>query len=276
MPIITLTTDFGTKDHFAGAVKGSIYSELEDVRIVDISHNITPFSITETAYVLKNSYKNFPPGTIHIVGVDSEISLENRPIALEIDKQFFLGCDNGILSMITNEINPDKIVEITIPEPEELKFAILGIFIKVACHIARGGTLDVIGKRITDIKSIFEIQPQTNTEKNQIVGSIIYIDNFGNVISNISKNIFQNIGKGREFEIIARNYSFTKIHEKYNEIVDYSLPLDKRQDDGKKLALFNCSGYLEISIYRSNLKTVGGASNLLGLNYRDNITVRFI
>lgn len=276
MPIITLTTDFGTKDHFVGAVKGSIYSELKEVRIVDISHEITPFSITETAYILKNAYKNFPPGTIHIVGVDSEISVENRPIAIEMDEQFFICGDNGILSMITNEINPDKIVEITIQEPEDDKLTILGMFIKVACHIARGGTLEVIGKRIETIKKIYEIQPQVNVEKNQLVGSIIYIDNFGNVISNISKAAFHSIGKGRPFEIIARNYKFVKIYDKYNDIVDFDVPMEKRQDDGKKLAIFNCANYLEISIYRSNLKTVGGASNLLGLDYRDNITIRFL
>lgn len=276
MSIITLTTDFGTKDHFVGAVKGSIYKELNEARVVDISHHITPFSITETAYILKNAYKHFPAGTIHIVGVDSEISIENRPIAIQMDGQYFICCDNGILSMITNEINPEKIVEITIQNTTETDFAILGVFIKVACHIARGGMLEVIGKRITDIKKIFEIQPRVNDEQNQIVGSIIYIDNFGNVISNIAKQVFQNIGKGREFEIIARNYKFIKIYEKYNDIVDFSVPLDKRQDDGKRLALFNSSDFLEISMYRSNLKTVGGASSLLGLNYRDNITVRFI
>ena len=193
-----------------------------------------------------------------------------------MDEQFFICGDNGILSMITNEINPDKIVEITIQEPEDDKLTILGMFIKVACHIARGGTLEVIGKRIDDIKKIYEIQPQVNAENNQIVGSIIYIDNFGNVISNISKSTFQNIGKGRPFEIVARNYKFVKIHEKYNDIVDFDIPIEKRQDDGKKLAIFNCANYLEISIYRSNLKTVGGASSLLGLDYRDNITIRFI
>lgn len=134
----------------------------------------------------------------------------------------------------------------------------------------------MIGKRISDIKKIFEIQPQVNAEKNQIVGSIIYIDNFGNVISNISKSTFHNVGRGREFEIKARNYKFDKIHEKYNDIVDLNIPVEKRQDDGKKLAIFNCANYLEISIYRSNLKTVGGASNLLGLDYRDSITIRFI
>ncbi len=275
MPIITLTTDFGTKDHFVGAVKGAIYSELRDVKIVDISHQISPFSINEAAYVLKNAYQNFPNGTIHIIGVDSEISNENKPIAIQLEKQFFICCDNGILSMITNEINPEKQVEITIQESNESKVAILDIFIKVACHIARGGMLEVIGKKIDDIKKLYEIQPLVNTEQNQIVGTIIYIDNFGNVISNITKNIFNTVGKGREFEIIARNYNFTKVYKKYNEIVDFNIPVDKRQDDGKRLAIFNSANYLEISLYRSNLNTVGGASSLLGLKYRDNITVRF-
>ena len=275
MSIITLTTDFGTKDHFVGAVKGSIYNELADARVVDISHHITPFSVTQTAYVLKNAYKNFPKGTIHIIGVDSEISVENRPVAILLDEQYFIGCDNGILSLITNEIKPEKMVEITIPEPEEYRFAILGRFIKVACHIARGGMLEVIGKQIDEIKQIFEIQPFVNSDQNQILGSVIYIDNFGNVVSNISRSLFSSVGKGREFEIVARNYRFSKVYKRYNEVVDYSIPVEKRQDDGKRLALFNSAGFLEVALYRSNLKTVGGASALLGLNYRDPIPVTF-
>ena len=125
------------------------------------------------------------------------------------------------------------------------------------------------------LKKLYEIQPLVNTEQNQIVGTVIYIDNFGNVISNITQNVFHNIGKGRDFEIIARNYNFTKVYTKYNEIVDFEMPENKRQDDGKRLAIFNSANYLEISLYRSNLNTVGGASSLLGLKYRDNITVRF-
>ena len=89
MPIITLTTDFGTKDHFVGAIKGAIYNELKEARVVDISHQISPFNITESAYILKNSYINFPEGTIHIVGVDSEISVENKPIAIQLENQYF-------------------------------------------------------------------------------------------------------------------------------------------------------------------------------------------
>jgi len=276
MPIITLTTDFGTKDHFVGSIKGAIYKELLDAKIVDISHQITPFSITEAAYIVRNAYQNFPDGTIHIIGVDSEVSIENKPIAIKLENQYFICCDNGIISMITNEINPEKIVEITIQNPLENKFTVLDIFVKVACHIVRGGMLDVIGKQIYEVKKLYEIQPQVNAEKNKIVGSVVYIDNFGNVISNISKQIFNTVGKGREFELIARNHTFKKIYKKYNEIVDYTLEKEKRQDDGKRLALFNSANFLEISMYRSNLKTVGGASSLLGLNYRDTITVHFI
>ncbi|MCF6297380.1 MAG: SAM-dependent chlorinase/fluorinase [Flavobacteriaceae bacterium] len=276
MPIITLTTDFGIKDHFVGTVKGAIHKELNEVSIIDISHNISPFSITEAAYILKNSYQNFPNNTIHIIGVDSEISTENKPIAIQLDNQYFICCDNGIISMITNEIKPDKIVEITIQNPNDSEFSILDVFVKVACHIARGGTLDVIGKKIEEVKQTFEIQPLINTEKNKIVGNIIYIDNFGNAISNISQSVFNHIGKGRDFEIKAKNYTFTKILKKYNDIVDFSIPSEKRQDDGKKLAIFNLANFLEIAIYRSNLTTVGGASSLLGLNYRDSITIKFI
>lgn len=275
MSLITLTTDFGTKDHFVGAVKGAIYSELNDARIVDISHQISPFNITQTAYILKNAYKNFPKGSIHIVGVDSELSIENKHIALYLDEHFFICPDNGIISMIASEINPEKMVEITIHNATVSSFNVLDIFVKVACHIARGGTLEVIGKRISDFKQLKEVHPFINEDNNQIIGSIIYIDNYGNVISNITKKLFQQVGKGRSFEVVARGYKFNKIFQKYNEGIDYETSIENRQDDGKKLAIFNSANYLEIAIYKSNLNTVGGASTLLGLKYRDTITVRF-
>ncbi len=275
MSLITLTTDFGTKDHFVGAVKGAIYSELKDAKIVDISHHISPFHITETAYILKNAYQNFPKGSIHIIGVDSELSVENKHVAILLDEHYFICPDNGIISMIASEIKPEKIVEITIHNNIISSFNVLDVFVKVACHIARGGTLEVIGKEISEYKQLTEVHPHINEEKNQIIGSVIFIDNYGNIISNISKKLFQEIGKGRSFEIIARNYTFNKIFRKYNEIINYDTPSENRQDDGKKLALFNSANYLEIAIFKSNLKTVGGASTLLGLDYRDTITIRF-
>lgn len=275
MSLITLTTDFGTKDHFVGAVKGAIYSELNDAKIVDISHHISPFHITETAYILKNAYQNFPKGSIHIIGVDSELSVENRHIALLLDEHYFICPDNGIISMIASEIKPEKIVEITIHNNIISSFNVLDVFVKVACHIARGGTLEVIGKEIPAYKQLNEVHPNINDEKNKIIGSVIYIDNYGNVISNISKKLFQEIGKGRPYEVIARSNTYTSIFQKYNEIVNYSTPIENRQVDGKSLALFNSANYLEIAIYKSNLKTVGGASTLLGLDYRDTVTIRF-
>ncbi|MCF6348212.1 MAG: SAM-dependent chlorinase/fluorinase [Flavobacteriaceae bacterium] len=275
MSLITLTTDFGTKDHFVGAVKGAIYSELNDAKIVDISHHISPFHITETAYILKNAYQNFPKGSIHIIGVDSELSIENKHIALLLDEHYFICPDNGIISMIASEIKPEKIVEVTIHKNIISSFNVLDVFVKVACHIARGGTLDVIGKEIPEYKQLTEVHPHINDEKNKIIGSVIYIDNYGNVISNISKKLFQEIGKGRTFKVIARSNTYTSIFQKYNEIVNYSTPIENRQVDGKSLALFNSANYLEIAIYKSNLKTVGGASTLLGLDYRDTVTVRF-
>ena len=275
MSIITLTTDFGTKDHFVGAIKGTIYSELPDARIVDISHHVSPFNITETAYILKNAYKSFPEGSIHIVGVDSELSIENKHIALLLDNHYFICPDNGIISLLASEINPEKIVEINIHDRIETSFPVLDVFVKVACHIARGGTLEVIGKIVPDYTKMIELQPKISNDANTINGNVIYIDNYGNVICNISNKLFQDIGKGRNFEIIANKYTFDKIYNKYSEIVDFTLPKEQRQKDGSKLALFNSANYLEIAMYRSNLDTVGSASSLLGLNYRDIITIKF-
>ncbi len=275
MSLITLTTDFGTKDHFVGAVKGAIYSELPDAKIVDITHEITPFNIAETAYIIKNSYKSFPEGTIHIVGVDSELSEDNKHIALALDGHYFICPDNGLICMITSDIKPTKIVEINIHDRVESSFPVLDVFVQVACFISRGGTLDVIGKEIKKYKQLIEIQPKVNQEQNKIVGGVIYVDNYGNIISNISKKMFADIGKGRDYVVTASRYTFTKIFNKYNEVVDHKAK-DKRQFDGNRLALFNSAGYLEIAIYRSNLQTVGGASTLLGLEYRDVISIEFL
>jgi len=274
MSFITLTTDFGTKDHFVGAVKGAIYSELADAKIVDITHEISPFNITETAYILKNSYKSFPEGTIHIIGVDSELSEDNKHIAIELDNHFFVCPDNGLISMIASEIQPTKMVEINIHDRVESSFPVLDVFVKVACFIARGGNLTVIGKEIHEYKKLIEIQPKVNQTKTQIIGGVVYIDNYGNVITNISRKMFQEVGKGREFEIKASRYSFTKLHRKYNEI-EGNNTISARQYDGHKLVLFNSAGYLEIAIYKSNLDTVGGASTLLGLQYRDPVIIDF-
>ncbi|GGG51100.1 hypothetical protein GCM10010976_22830 [Bizionia arctica] len=276
MPIITLTTDFGEKDHFAGAVKGAIYTEMPDVRIVDISHSISPFNIPEAAYIIQNAYSSFPKGTIHIIGIDSEMNLENKHIAIKLDDHFFICANNGIMSMICADIAPEKIVEINIHDRIETSFPALDVFVKVACHIARGGTLEVIGKVINSIKPIKNILPFVNDEQNQIVGSVIYIDNYGNVISNIKKSFFEKIQQGRAYEISARNNTFKKIYTKYSDVVNFDTPIEKRNDEGKGLVVFNSSNYLEIAIYKSNSQTSGSASTLMGLDLMDSISVNFL
>ena len=273
--IITLTTDFGEKDHFAGAVKGALYSELETIRIVDIPHCISPFHISEAAYIIQNAYKSFPSGSIHIIGIDSELNPENKHIAVYLDNHYFICANNGIISMLTSEIKPEKIVEINIHDNIESNFPVLDVFVKVACHIARGGTLEVIGKAISKIKQLTGIKPVVNPEDNQIIGNVIYIDNYGNVISNINKALFEKIGKGREFTIQARSIKFSKVYNRYSDFINFDNPKNKRVEDGKKLALWNSSNYLELSIYKSNPKTVGSASSLFGLNYRDTVSINF-
>ncbi len=275
MPIITLTTDFGEKDHFVGAVKGAIYSELETIRIVDISHSISPFHNTEAAYIIQNAYKSFPHGTIHIIGIDSELNPENQHIAVKLDGHFFVCANNGIISMLTSEVNPEKIVEINIHDRIISNFPVLDVFVKVACHLARGGTLEVIGKPIAEIKELVGIKPVVNSENNQIIGNVIYIDNYGNVVSNISKTLFEDVGKGRPFKITARRAQFSKVHSHYSDAINFEIPKDRREEDGKKLAIWNSSDYLELAIYKSNPSTVGSASSLFGLQFRDAVTVNF-
>ena len=187
MAIITLTTDFGEKDYFAGATKGAIYSELPDVKIVDISHTVSPFNIPEAAYIIQNAYNSFPKGTIHIIGIDSEINPENKHIGIKLDDHYFICANNGIMSMICAEIAPEKIVEINIHDRIESSFPVLDVFVQVACFISRGGNLTVIGKETSTYKEMTEIQPKVSQDQKMITGGVIYIDNYGNIISNINK-----------------------------------------------------------------------------------------
>lgn len=276
MAIITLTTDFGEKDPFAGAVKGAIYNEMPDMRIVDITHSISPFHIPEAAYIIKNAYKSFPEGTIHIIGVDAELTPENKHLALKLDGHFFICADNGIMSLLTSEINPEKIVEINIHDAIKTNFPVLDVFVSVACHIARGGTLEVVGKISETIKELHYLKAQANNDLTQITGHVIYIDNYGNVVTNISKSIFDTIGKGRAFTIHARSLKISKIFTSYSQAIDFTVNKEQRFDDeGKKLAIFNTSDFIELAMYRSNPQSSGGASSLFGLTYLDTVTVTF-
>jgi|TARA_B100001750_G_scaffold111561_1_gene88095 S-adenosylmethionine hydrolase len=275
MSIITLTTDYGNKDYSVSELKAKIYNEITDVRIVDISHNISPFNLTEAAYIIKSAYRHFPKGSIHIIGIESDLTPENAHIAMKFDDNYFIGADNGVFSMIIGDFKADSMVEINIHKNYNNTITANDVFVKIATHISRDGKLEVIGKKIDSIKEIKDIKPVVSSDNNQIIGSVIYIDNYGNVVTNITQNIFDKIAKSRPFTIYARNVKFDKIFNNYSDAIDYSVPKDKREEDGKKIALFNNLGYLELSIYKSNPSTVGSASTLFGLGYRDQISVHF-
>lgn len=275
MPVVTLMTDFGNKDYAVAAVKGAIISTVENPNIVDISHEIAPYNPTQAAYVLKNAYKTFPKGSIHIIGVASEKTPENQHLAMLFDGHYFIGADNGIFAMIKGDLKSEKMVSINIHNKMPTTYPVLEVFVWVAAHISRKGTLEVIGKSVDKIKEIKELRPVINPKGDQILGAVIYVDNYGNVITNITRKIFNKVGKSRPFTIFARNVKFRNIYETYSDAVDFSIPKEKRNEDGKKIALFNDADHLELAIYKSNTQTVGSAQSLFGLEYRDSVTVKF-
>ena len=204
MAIVTLTTDFGHKDYSVSVIKAALYNQIPQVTVIDISHEISPYNASETAYILKNAFRAFPAGSIHIIGVESEWTPENKHLAMEFEGHYFIGADNGIFSMIKEDLKAEKIVEITIHKTVLSSFPVLDVFIQVAAHLARKGALEVIGKTIAEIKELTNINPVINPEGNQILGSVIYIDNYGNLVTNIKKTLFNEIGKSRSFTIFAR------------------------------------------------------------------------
>jgi hypothetical protein len=152
----------------------------------------------------------------------------------------------------------------------------MDVFVQVACHISRGGTLEVVGKPFNELKELKDFLPSVTDNNNRIIGSVIYIDNYGNVVTNIKKKFFEAYRKGRAFELNARSTKIKQIHNKYSDIINFDLEKNRRKGAGDILALFNSSDYVELAIYKSDLNTVGGASTLLGLDYRDTVSIDFL
>ncbi len=275
MSIITLTTDYGLKDHYVGALKGKIISENNKVTVIDITHLINPFNIAQTSYVINSAYSHFPKNTVHLIAVDGELSKENKHIAMQWNDHFFVCADNGILSMLIQKMNPQKLVEINFQDRLMPDASDEDVLVKVANHLANGGSLNVIGKEIESIKQITEVKPVVSDDLKTIKGNVIYIDHYGNVITNISKKLFDEICKNRIFEISFKTKTIKSIFKRYTDIAT-SGKYPVKDYEGEKLAVFNDSGFLEIAIFRSNPDNVGSASTLLGLEYRDVITINFL
>jgi S-adenosylmethionine hydrolase len=257
MAIITLTTDLGDKDIYQAALKGSILKLLPTVNIVDITNSVSAFNIQQAAFILKNSFYYFPDATVHLIGIDTVFSTSTRYLAIKYKNHFFVGADNGIFSLMFNA-EPEEVVEITIMQDLKfLHFPLADIFVKAACHLANGGKLSEIGIPTRDIEKKMNLQPVV--DKNQIKGSVIYIDSFQNVITNITKEFFNNVQRGRRFILyFKRNETINHLSWHYNEV-----------PEGEKLCLFGISDHLEIAINKGN------ASGLLGLNLGDSVILDF-
>lgn len=257
MPIITLTTDLGFRDFYLSAVKGTILSRMPGVMIIDISHQIASFNIAQAAFALKNSYNSFPEGTVHVIGVDNSIQKSVKHVAMSCNGHFFIGADNGIFSLLFDK-HPDLVVELDLKQDSDfMHFPLKDLYVKAACHLASGGTLEMIGKEISELQT--RALPQPIIESNAIKGHVIYIDSFQNVITNINKALFQKVSAGRSFSLyFRRNEYINTLSSHY-----YSVP------DGEKLCLFGISDHLEIAINK------GKAASLLGLDINDIIRIEF-
>lgn len=258
MPIITLTTDLGTGNYDLAGVKAKFATQLPDAQIIDISHEVEKFDIAEAAFMIRSTIGQFPKGTVHIVGVGSGAIDDSRHLGIEYKGQYILSADNGFISLIADQY-PDLVVELTMNiDTDIMTFPVRDLYAPAAMHLCRGGTLEVIGRRTEEYLKRATIQPMIGEAF--IKGMVTYVDHYGNAISNINKDLFKKVGKGRRFVIgfIQKGYEIDQIDRRYS---DASL--------GDRLALFNSAGLLEIAM------NSGHAADLLGLHKGETIIVSF-
>jgi S-adenosylmethionine hydrolase len=247
MPLLTLSSDIGNQDYIVGAIKAQLLKVNPDFRLIDISHSISPFNYPQAAYVCKNSIRNFPPYTYHLILVNL---FESRPEQLLLafhKEQYFLIADNGLLTMILEE-KPEMVIGIPLDKTvtkTTLHFA--EVMAGVINKLVNGESIKDIG--IADAGYMEKIPLKPMLSDDWIEGQIIFIDNFENVVVNITRTQFEEQRKGRHFKIVfKRDEVIENISESYADVAE-----------GEKLALFNSVGYLEIAINKGN------AAGLFGL-----------
>ncbi len=258
MTIVTLTSDWGLGSHYAGAVKGTLLKLIPGVNIVDISHQIPCFNIMHASFVLRNAYPHFPEGSIHLVGINTEGGLESPHIAVKHQGHYFIGADNGIFSLLFDQ-NPQQVVEIDILQDSDyFTFSTRDVFARAASMIAAGKALSDLGPEHPRLNERIMFRPVVHP--NQIIGKVIFIDEYENVFVNIDQPTFRNTAKGRSFSINFRSFEdgIDRLSQSYADVVE-----------GEKLALFGSTGFLEIAMNR------GKASGLLGLHLNDTVSIDF-
>jgi len=251
-PVITLTTDFGNKDYFAGSVKGVILQINPDIRIVDISHEISPYSIMEGAFVIGSAFHHFPKGSIHLAVVDPGVGSGRKPLLVVSRSGFFLGPDNGIFSYIYDEDGPCEVYEITeqkffLPSPGR-SFHGRDIFAPVAAWLSTEIPSTSFGKLI-DNPVRFPIQKPVR-EREAVTGQVIYIDRYGNLVTNIRVDDLKDVDF-RKAHLIVSHTTIAGGKTYYQEA-----------KEGEISFTLNSSGHLEIFQNRGNAAGSLGSSLL--------------
>jgi len=255
MAIVTLLTDSGESDHYVAAIKARIISINPGIRIEDISHKIEPSDIAHAAFVLKAVFRDFPKGTVHLVGVDATGNRGDAYIAVQLEDHFFVGCDNGLFGLISEkphqqlvELNAINTVNTTFPERD--------VFAPAAVKLASGVSITNLGIPMATFKKM--IDRQVKATKKQITGTVVRVDRMGNLITNIPKEVFDTLSKNKVYTVQFGGEKFRKIHLHYNQA-----------EQGECFIVFNSLGLLEIGIYKGN------ASQLLGLEYDSTVNIIF-
>ena len=270
MQIITLTSDNGYQDYYVAAIKGRLFQAFPTAHVIDISHHITPFNIREAAFQLRCCFDEFPAGTIHIIGVDSEPLFENQkerfPGILKFNEQYFICNDNGFFGSFLEEDFPDEFYHYTAikDQPEAWRFTTKNCFIALAQRIANKEALSSFATVSRTYRRAFDQKPVI--DQLQIRGVVVHIDSFGNLITNITKTDFERFGTDIPFIIKYQKkaYFIDEISATYNAV-----------SQGERVAIFNNAGRLEIAINRGANEGFGGASKLFGMRIGDPVHVEF-
>lgn len=255
MAIVTLLTDSGESDHYVAAMKAKILGFNPGIKIIDISHRISPCDIAHAAFILRAVFRDFPKGTVHMAGIHSTGEQNDAFIAVQMEDHYFVGADNGLFGLISDKPH-QNLVELNTINPLQTTFPEKDIFAPAAAKLASNVALTDLGKPMPTFKKM--IDRQVKATKKQIAGHVIKVDNFGNLITNIPKEAFDILSNGKIYTIQFGGEKFRRIHTLYNQA-----------DEGECFILFNSLGLMEIGIYKGN------ASELLGLSYDSMVNITF-
>ena len=259
--IITYTTDFGSSDPYAGIMKGIVLSINPKACQIDITHNIPSHDIVHASFILASAYSHFPKGTIHAAIVDPGVGGGRKNIAVLTDKYFFVGPDNGVFSNVLSNETVREIREISnlpfIMETVSSTFHGRDVFAPCAGFISAGKKFSDVGPLLDSVKYID--YPEVKEDKMTLTGEIVFVDSFGNMITNISQQMLNSFTGEKSFEIYFAAARFSKISTHYSEI-----------PHGKPLVLFGSTGCLEISM------NGGSASSYFMKSIGTNVTVQLI